>query len=200
MRIFSILIGVFVTLSCTNQDPTKTTGSSVSRDTTSKVSTPNQVPDSNKWKKDFLEFSKAVISGDKNVVKKFIDFPIKNEGNEIWLLADSKLVMEIDPDKIKPFTEADYDKYFSSIFAMDLRKTLEKLNNEQLFRTHESTSPEIEVVKDVKSITTATYDKANNKLTLVLNNKGEEFETSIIYQFDVNPKQKLKFRQVRMAG
>ena len=197
MRIISILICVFVSLSCTNQDQTKTKEAS---NNLNKVSTANQIPDSNNWNKEFLEFSKAVISGDRSAVKKFIDFPIKNEGNEIWLLADSKLVMEIDPDNIKPFTEADYDKYFSSIFAMDLRKTLEKMNTDQLFRTHESTSPEIEVVKDVKSITTATYDKANNKLTLVLNNKGEEFETSIIYQFDVNPEQKFKFRQVRMAG
>jgi hypothetical protein len=198
MRISFIVICVFISLSCADQN--KPAEESISQGNSAKATTPQQSSDSITWTNSFLEFSKAVISGDKDAVKKFIDFPIKNEGNEIWFLADSKLVMEIDPDKIKPFTEADYEKYFSSIFSLDLRKTLEKIDTGQFFKTHESTSPEIEVVKDSKSALIAAYNKGAQKMTLLLNNKGQEFELSVRYEFDITPDQELKFRQVRVAG
>lgn len=196
MKITCFAILVFIAFSCADQN--KASEVSSSQDNKANLSSPK--PDSTAWTQSFLEFSKAIVSGDKEVVKKFIDFPIKNEGNEIWLLADSKLAMELDPDKIKPFTEADYDKYFSSIFSIDFRKTLEKLDTGQFFRTHESTSPEIEIVKDSKSSLIATYDKATKKIALTLNTKGDQFELSEIFQFDIISGHQLKFRQVRVAG
>jgi hypothetical protein len=109
--------------------------------------------------------------------------------------------MEIDPKEIKPFTEADYDKYFSSIFALDLRKTFEKLNVEEFFKTNKSTSPEIEVVKGSKSKLEASYDKDSHKVTLNLLTTGQEFsEFAVIYEFDITQDQKIKFRQVHVAG
>lgn len=198
MKITCFVIFVFIAFSCADQK--KAPGASSNQGNAANETAPQQKPDSTAWTQSFLKFSKAVTSGDKKAVKNFIDFPIKNEGNEIWFLADSKLVMEIEPDKVKPFTESDYEKYFSSIFSIDLRKTLEKIDTRQFFKTHESTSPEVEVVKDSKSCLTAEYDKASQKLTLLLNNKGEEFELSVRYEFDIIAGQQLKFRQVRVAG
>ena len=199
MKLLYTIISAFICFSCNNttENSSEKVRSNKSPDSSAIVKAKT---DSSTWEDEFTKFSKAVINGDKGAVKSFINFPIKNEGNEIWFLADSKLVMEMNPENIKPFTETDFDKYYNSIFSKDFKQTLEKLNAEQLFKTHNSTSPEIEVVKDVKSTMNASYDKTTNKLTLVVNNDGGDFETSVLYQFDITPDQQLKFRQVRVAG
>jgi hypothetical protein len=200
MKILYIIIGAFISLSCTNSTQNKPSGIT-SQEGTSNSTTPEQSSDSSKWTDSFLELKEAITTGDRKAVKSFIDFPIKNKENEIWYLADSKLVMEISSKEIKPFTEADFDKYFSSIFALDLRKTLAKLNVEEFFKTNKSTSPEIEVVKDSKSKLEASYDKTTQKVTLTLLTTGQEFaEFAVAYEFDITPDQKIKFRQVHVAG
>lgn len=201
MKILSIAIGAFFYLACTNSTQDKFSTDATLQKDTSNSSNTEQSSDSSKWTDNFLELKKAITTGDRKAVKTFVDFPIKNKGNEIWYLADSRLVMEIDPKEIKPFTEADFDKYFSSIFALDLRKTFEKLDVEEFFKTTKSTSPEIEVVKDSKSKLEANYDKTTNKVTLTLLTTGKELpEFAVIYEFDITPDQKIKFRQVHVAG
>lgn len=160
-------------------------------------------PDSAKWNTNFLEFVSAITNNDQNKVKSFIDFPIRNEGNEIWYLADSKLVMKIDPNKIVPFTETDFDKYHSSIFPLDFRSTLQKLPTKDLFRKGKATSPDMEVVKGSTSNLTATYDKTKHKLTLKLvtlikGAQGTSFD--VIYEFDVLEDQQIKFWKVHVSG
>jgi hypothetical protein len=199
MKILNIIIGTFISLSCTNSTQNKPSTDLTSQQTTDSSTTVGQSSDSSKWTDKFLELKKAISMGDRNAVKSFIDFPIKNKGNEIWYLADSKLVMEINPREIKPFTEADFDKYFSSIFALDLRKTFEKLNVEEFFKTNKSTSPEIEVVKGSKSKLEATFDKSKHKLlfalvTTVTEQADSKFTT--YYQFEVLNDQNIKFKEV----
>jgi hypothetical protein len=201
MKILSIIIGAFVSLSCTNSTQNKPSADITSQQSIDNSTTVGQSSDSSKWTDNFLELKKVITTGDKNAVKSFIDFPIKNKGNEIWYLADSKLVMEIDPKEIKPFTETDFDKYFSSIFALDLRKTLEKLNVEEFFKTSKSTSLEIEVVKGSKSKLEASFDNSKHKITLALvttltEQANSKFTT--YYQFDVLDDQNIKFREVRV--
>ena len=201
MKILYIIIGAFISLSCTNPTQNKPSAGIVSQQDTSNSTTPGQSSDSSKWKDNFLDLKKAITTGDRNAIKYFIDFPIKNKGNEIWYLADSKLVMEISPKEIKPFTEADFDKHFSSIFTLDLRKTLEKLNVEEFFKTNKSTSPEIEVVKGSKSKLEAAFDNSKHKITLALATNLTEHANSkftIYYQFDVLNDQNMKFREVRV--
>lgn len=199
MNISYIIIGTFISMSCANS-----TANRASADLTSPKKSANPTTefysDSCKWINNFLELQKAITTGDKGALKLFIDFPVKNKGNEIWYIADSRLVMEIDPKEIKPFTEADYDKYFSSIFAMDLRKTLEKMNVEEFFRIGKSTSPEIEVVKGSKSKLKVSYDKRTQKITLSLLSTGKGFSAyTIIYEFDIMPDQKIRFKQVSLV-
>jgi hypothetical protein len=61
------------------------------------------------------------------------------------------------------------------------------------------------VVKNSTSSLTAELDKTNQKLTLsllttTLIEEQEKTEFSIIYEFDILKNQKIKFRQVRVAG
>jgi hypothetical protein len=201
MSIYYFFIGVFISLSCTNPAQNKTSSEAALQKDARNVSSIEQSGDSSKWTDNFLAFKKALTTGDRNAVKAFIDFPIKNKGNEIWYLANPKLVMEIDPKEIKPFTESDFDKYFSSIFAMDLRETLDKLNVEEFFKTTKSTSQEIEVVKNSKSKLEANYDKTTHKVTLTLLTTVQKFsEFAVIYEFDITTDQQFKFRQVHVAG
>jgi len=198
MMIEYILIGAMISISCTNSTQNKSSEDLTS--TQGKSSIIGQASDTTKWTENFVELQKAITTGDKDAVKSFIDFPIRNKGNEIWYLADSKLLMEISPKEIKPFKEADFDRYFSSIFAIDLRKTLEKIDPEELFKTNKSASPEIEVVKGSKSKLEATYDKRSRKMTLTLLTTGREFPTyTIAYEFEITSAQKIKFRQVRVT-
>ena len=159
-------------------------------------------PDTAKWNANFLEFVTAMTRNDQEKVKSFVDFPIKNEGNEIWYLADSRFVMKIDPHKIVPFTETDFDKYYSSIFSLDFRNTLQKLNIKDLFLKGNASSPDIEVVKGSTSKLTATYDKTKQKLTLKLTTliRGPHpTRFDINYQFDVLRDQEIKFRSVHVT-
>ena len=201
MRLIYILIGVIISSSCTNstQNQTKEHLASQQKESNSPSAEPSS--DSRKWTDNFLEFKKAILANDRKTVKSFIDFPIKNKGNEIWYLADSRLLMEINPDKVVPFNESDFDKYYSSIFSLDFRKTLEKVNLDDFFKTHNSSSPEIEVVKGSKSKLEASFDKSTQKVTLTLLTTGQDFsEFAIQYEFDVMNGQNLKFKQVHVAG
>ncbi|MCW3073128.1 MAG: hypothetical protein JWP69_197 [Flaviaesturariibacter sp.] len=200
MKLFYIISSVFISMSCSNSTQTPDSVATEANGQTN-ASIVAQNAGDNKWNDNFRAFVQAVTKGNSKAVKSFIDFPIKNEGNEIWYLADSKLVMDIDPDKIKPFTEADFDKYFSSIFTMDLRKTLERLELDQFFKSNTATSEEIEVVKGTKSRLEASFEPTTKKVMLVVLSKGKEFsEFAVQYEFDVTPEQKVKFRQVRVAG
>jgi len=74
-----------------------------------------QQPDTNRWIDDFREFRTAVYQQNKNKIKSFIDFPIINDNNEIWwLVYDGKgRGAQLLSDKIKPFTEKDFDLHYS---------------------------------------------------------------------------------------
>ena len=201
MKILNIIIGAFISISCTNSTQNKPSTDLTSQQSTNNSAAVGQSSDSSKWSDNFLKLKKAISTGDKNAVKSFIDFPIKNKGNEIWYLADSKLVMEISPKEIKPFTEADFDKYFNSIFSLDFRKTFEKLNVEEFFKTNKNTSPEIEVVKGSKSKLEASFDPSKHKLTLALVTTLAEQANSkftIYYKFDVLNNQNIKFGEVHV--
>ena len=195
MRYFITFLIIFIILSCSNSTQVENSGHSANQ--TNQVSTSS---DSVSWQDNFLKLYSAISNGDRKAIKMFIDFPIMNEGNEIWLLADSRLVMEMDHDQIKPFTEADFDKYFSAIFSLDLRKTLEKTDTAKFFKFLEDTSPEIEVVENSKSRLTVTFDKSMNKLTLLLLNTGRDFEFAVQYEFEYTAEKMFRFRHVRVAG
>jgi hypothetical protein len=201
MKYCYLVICAFIFSACTDATPKAKPGDQVAARDVDTSFTARQSSGTGKWSDSFRKFSEAVASGDKERVKLFIDFPIRNEGNEIWLLANPKLVEEMATDDIKPFTESDFDRYFSSIFSMDIRKTLQGLDLEQFSKTGQSSSAEMEVVKDSKTALEANYDSTAQKITLILTTAVEDLsEFSVLYQFDVIKNGEIKFRQVRIAG
>ena len=136
MKFLYAIVSVFFILSCSNPTQNKSEVDTISQQATDSIAPLPQDSKNNKWTNNFLELREAIITGDRETVKRFFDFPVISEGNEIWFLANSRLVMEITPEDVKPFTETDFDRYFSSIFAVDLRQTLKQLNVEEFLKEH----------------------------------------------------------------
>ncbi|MGC4102942.1 hypothetical protein [Ferruginibacter sp.] len=165
------------------------------------------------WIASFRDFRDALYQGDKEKVKTFINFPIMNEANEIWYLASNseKDISQL-PDKIKPFTEADFDKHYTKIFSKIFITVLLKVKAEELYTKG---SFDTETVKD-KNDTYRLYTEADKKEhTLTLNfsihtrfkideENGkpvyETGESNVIYQFNIINNREIKFKQVRIAG
>ncbi len=202
MKIIYFVCSIVISISCSNSTQNKAKQESKIHQDENSTSTESQNPDSSTWEKNFQEFVNAILEDDREKVKSFFDFPIRSKGNEIWWIADTRFVMEMDQKNIVPFTEDDFDKYYSSIFLIDFRKTLEKLSLGEFFLKEKASSPKMEIVKDSKSILHATFEKTKQKLTLnlstTINVKGQSnTEFSIYYEFDILKDQKLRFKDVK---
>jgi hypothetical protein len=171
------------------------------------------VNDTANWLNRFRDFRSALYRGDKLKVKTFIDFPIYNPNNEIWYLAsgaDDKS-LELLSDKIKPFTEKEFDKNYDKIFPRTFINSILKIKTEILLNKGEYETDELIEEKTAYKIY-ATYDRKTNTLILNLASKTpitvndgendiiENSEFNVIYYFDIEMNNVLKFKQVRMAG
>lgn len=180
---------ILIFLSCNNSKENK-----ADKETTTQLNNNNQ-----NWKDSFLELQKAIATGDSEALKSFFEFPIQNKGNEIWYYADSRLVTEIKPKDIKPFTEADFDLYFNSIFSIDLRRTISKLDIESFFKNNKGSSPEIEVVENTKSKLEARFDNKKNKLTLsLITTVRPDLALTTHFEFEITASQNIKFLQLHV--
>jgi hypothetical protein len=166
--------------------------------------------DTTQWIKNFRTFRDAVYQRDKEKVKQFFDFPVMNEGNELWYLVYSGHEKQLSniSDSTKPFTEKDFDKYFDALFPKRFIDCLLKIKSEELWKTG---SVDSKAIKDGNTtyVMSATFDKSDNSLTLNLNSNSpfktddgemESSEFSEIYQFTVLSNGKIKFVRVAMAG
>lgn len=160
------------------------------------------------WINNFRQFRTAIYQADKNKVKSFIDFPLMNENNEIWYLIspeDGKLT-----DKIKPFTEKDFDKYFRKLFTKEFINCIQKIKTQQLYKTGYFETIELSDGKETTYKMYATVDKKKMALSLnlafntVVKSNNEEAEdvqeSNILYYFKIKKNGELKFIQVRLAG
>ena len=167
--------------------------------------------DTNYWIDNFRQFRDAIFQSDKIKAKAFFDFPIKNEGNEIWYLAydqNEKAIGKL-RNITKPFTDTDFDKYFNKIFPKNFVKSLLKVKTDELFRKGFYQTIEM---KDSSTayILYSTFDKTKNLLELNLasnteykDEKGEPVdggEFNIIYYFEITKQGHVKFKQIRLAG
>ncbi|HEU4609437.1 MAG TPA: hypothetical protein VFS31_15075 [Chitinophagaceae bacterium] len=156
-----------------------------------------QPGDATAWTADLIRFRTALLSHDKKTVKSFFHFPILDKGNDIWFVADNHLVTKLNQRETVPFTETDFDQYYNSILAIDFRKTLEKIDVNQLAKTHRAKSTEIEIVPGSKSFMIATWDQAHNLLTLEIFSKSPGFgQFSFQYHFTISNETTITFKEI----
>lgn len=163
------------------------------------------------WINDFKSFRDAIYQHDTAKVKTFFKFPVLNPANEIWFLVLSEKQREAKKltDKIAPFTEKDFNKYYKKLFPNEFTQTLLKIKSAELFNKGETASPEI---KDGDTTTKmyASVDKETNILSLSLSytivwkeESGEVQdggESTVIYSFKILQNGHLQFMYVRLAG
>lgn len=164
------------------------------------------------WLENFRAFRTAVYQGDRARVKQFIHFPIMNYNNEIWYLVyEDNADMVPSSEKIKPFTEKDFDTHYNKIFSKHFINALLKIKTDDLNKTGEVETITFKDGADLSYKLYATLDKKKNTLSLNLsyskilkNEKGEPEddmgEYSIVYQFDILPGGQVRFHEVRLAG
>lgn len=156
------------------------------------------------WIENFRIFRDAVYQKNKEKVKLFFDFPVMNTNNEIWYLVNDSSIS--DPDKIRPFTEKNFDWYYDKLFPEDFIKAMLKIKTEELYKTGEVQTPSLSSKDSVSYVIYATYDKSNNSLSLnmAFNSmlpEGEDGgEYNVLYFFVILPDGQLKFKEIRIAG
>jgi len=147
-------------------------------------------------------------------VKSFIEFPVLNEGNEIWYLVyDGKeSSLNLLTDKLKPFNEKDFDKYFDKLFPKTFIRSILKLKTVELFTKGKCETIELKE-GSITYKTYAVFDSKENTLTLSMayydtikatDGNGQEIqdpvEYNVIYIFNVLKNGQLKFSQIQLAG
>jgi hypothetical protein len=150
------------------------------------------------WPESLLRFRNALLQGDKVTVKSFFEFPINNPGNDIWFVADTRNVTKMSPNKIVPFQESDFDKYYGAILSMDFRKTLEEIDMEVLAKEKSTETEELKIVSPATSKMKAAYSESSKTLTLSLITKSPDFgQFTIDYHFKILPDGNIKFSYVK---
>ena len=166
--------------------------------------------DTTYWVDNFKQFRDALYKKDKSKAKEFIDFPFKNEGNDIWYLAysDNEKTTDNLSQNVTPFTEKDFDKYFEKIFTKQLIKCFLKIKTDELYKSGKSESPEIKDSSTTYKLY-VTFDKASKTVELNLATKTpykisdteyEAGESNLIYQFAVLKNGHIKLKRILIAG
>lgn len=160
--------------------------------------------DTNYWIDNFRQLRDAIYQ--KNIAKTraFFEFPVAQEGNEIWYVATPN--QSVLPDKIKPFTDKDFTKYYHQLFSKGFIKAILKVKTEDLYHKGEYTTPAVKE-GNAEYVLYSSYDKAEHMLQLSLaakfdlNNEDDEAgESGITYFFKVTEKGHLIFSHIAMAG
>lgn len=162
------------------------------------------------WIDDFKEFRTAAYQSDLKKVKTYFQFPIRDEGNDIWFnITDGEdEAGKFSSGRTVPITEKDFDKYYKKILHPEFIKGILKIKSEELYKTGHNETPEFGD-GDISYRMYADFSKETNTLTLNLattrpaNNVGEEpevFESNFIYKFKILPNGRLQFSDMAIAG
>jgi len=197
-------------VSCGNHSQNKKAAASPATQENTVIQPNSSTRDTTKWIDNFRTFRDAIYQRNKEKVKQFFEFPVMNEQNGIWYQVYSGHEKQLGSisDSIKPFTEKDFDTYFDALFPKRFINCLLKIKSEELWKTGKV---ETKAIKDGNTtyVLYATFDKADNTLTLNLNSNSpykisdtewETAEYSEIYEFTVSSNGKIKFMRVMQAG
>lgn len=203
MRKLIIVLSVFSLLACEHK-PNKEKVASVA--TENKATVADTPKNNSNWINSLRAFRDAVYQNNKAKVKQFIDFPIMNENNEIWYTVEKE--ENASSEKIKPFTEQDFDKYFNKLFTKQFITSFLKVKTEQLYNT--GTYSTIDFKENYTTYRMyATYDKEEKKIRLNLysetpyktdDGEMDKSEFSQMYEFHIVNNDQIKFIQIRLAG
>jgi hypothetical protein len=171
---------------------------------------PYKQKDTAYWVDNFRQFRDALYKNDKSKVKEFLDFPFKNDGNEIWYLAysDNEKATDKLNENVKPFTEKDFEKYFEKIFTKQLVKCFLKIKTDDLYKNGKSESPEIKDSSTTYKLY-VTFDKTNKTIELNLatntpykisDTEYEAGESNFIYMFQILKNGHVKLKKILIAG
>lgn len=162
-------------------------------------------------KEDFRAFREAIPVELKRMKKRF-NFPLAGPTNEIWklVLTDAeKKDINLEKGPI-PFTKKDFNQYHKRFYHPGFRKCLLHINTDILFDKGESKSPEFRITKYQRCRMIASYDKANQTLTLHLvlhwgkegpdGKINEWVESNQVYSFEIINNRKIKFYSFTMPG
>lgn len=164
------------------------------------------------WIKSLREFRDALYQDDLEKIKTFIDFPLNEELNFIWFICQDPGEEEY-PDLSIPFTEDDFDKSYKNVFSKQFIKSLLKVKTQELYE--KGTFETIELQEfPLKYKIYADFYKKTKRLSLALYTeelmyemqsevevpKDQYIESSIIYEFEVNENNEIKFKRIQLAG
>ena len=197
-----VVCSLVLLLSCNN----KANGDQKKKDTLpviTQAASENRVPaiDTVSWIDDFKNFRDAVYQRQKQKVKTYFSFPLKEEQNELWYLVKGE-----NATGKTSFTEKDFDVYYDKIFPPAFVKTLLRIKSSDLYSKGEAESPELKEGDTQFYRMFATFDKAENILSLnlaynIYYRDAEEWgEHNAIYSFLVLPNGRLRFQRVNLAG
>jgi len=165
---------------------------------------------SSNLKDNFRNFRNALYQNNKIKIKQFIDFPILNDNNEIWYLVyeDVEKVPLLISGNIKPFSEKDFDKYYTKVFSKMFITSILNIKSDVLFKSGYSETREFKEDNTTYKMY-ATYDKAKSLLelnlamnTIIKNSDGtiDPGESNIVYYFSISKNGEIKFKYIRLAG
>ena len=166
--------------------------------------------DTSYWVLNFRKLRELLYTKNKNAAKAFFSFPLTNKESEIWWLVTDRAGMNGRiPNKAKPFTEKDFDKYFRQLFPDAFSRCLLKIKADELYQkgsfetaliTDSSSSYKIYAAYDPVKKTVelnfsqnTVYKDENGEIT-----DGGEF--NIIYFFRITAKGHLHFVKLMLAG
>ncbi|MCG2617780.1 hypothetical protein LZZ85_25995 [Terrimonas sp. NA20] len=181
---------------------------------TGEASQPAQTADSS-WVNSFNSFRNALYQGDKAGVKKFFHFPVLSEMNEIWTIVpqnDPKSGLAFQ-EKITPFEEKDFDKYFRDLFPPDVVSSILKIKVKELYRKGSFETEEMRDTTDNQYSSRKIFSDFNageKTVIITLNHSvssvedsddgGFDAESSTTYVFDILKDGGLRFRAIHFAG
>jgi uncharacterized beta-barrel protein YwiB (DUF1934 family) len=164
--------------------------------------------DKQNWIQNFKDFRDAIYQHDINRAKKFCNFPILNENNQIWYLIYKDAAFN--SDRIIPFTEQDFEKYFNKLFSRRFITSILKIKSDSVNNSGEYKTKEFTEDKSTTYGMVANFDKKESTLELnlwsnsIIKDENGEVqdggEFSIIYEFSIKEDGSLIFKQVKVAG
>jgi hypothetical protein len=168
--------------------------------------------DAKALEENFRRFRDAVYRNDKEAMAGFIDFPIMNEGNEIWYLVyggDESRLSQL-TEKIRPFTEKDFYAHSDRLFPAEFVQGILKIKAAALCRGESVETTELRKDSLTMFLMSGSVDFASASLHLALNTtekvkdetgeQQDDIEFSVMYEFNITDSGRIRLKQVRLAG